>query len=116
MNPTNSTNPINRSLWYVIHTKPGDENRVGTNLQNQEIEAFLPLLETYQYRNGRMIPKIKPLFPNYLFAKLDLEHHYYKVKWTRGVRRILGIGNAPSPIPEEAIHIINAQMDKDDTV
>src|SRR4030042_3222487 len=116
MNPTNSTNPINRSLWYVIHTKPGDENRVGTNLQNQEIEAFLPLLETSQYRNGRMIPKIKPLFPNYLFARLDLEHHYYKVKWTRGVNRILGSGNQPVPICAKVIQTIKERSEKDNVV
>jgi transcription elongation factor/antiterminator RfaH len=116
MNPTNSTNSSNQTLWYVIHTKPGDENRVGTNLQNQEIEAFLPLLETYQYCNGRMIPKIKPLFPNYLFARLDLGLHYYRVKWTRGVNRILGSGNEPIPISEKVIQSIRERSGKDNLV
>ena len=122
INSTNSTNSINSTnsgdlrLWYVIHTKPGDENRVGTNLQNQEIEAFLPLLETYQYCNGRMIPKIKPLFPNYIFAKLDLELHYYKVKWTRGVNKILGSGNEPVPISAKVIQTIKEWSGKDNLV
>jgi transcription elongation factor/antiterminator RfaH len=116
IDPMNPINPRNQSLWYVIHTKPGDEDRVRINLQNQEIEAFLPLLETYQYCNGRMIPKIKPLFPNYLFARLDLELHYYKVKWTRGVNRILGSGNEPIPISERMIQTIKERSGKDNLV
>jgi len=62
-------------LWYVIKTKPGTEHRVEINLSNQGIETFLPLFESRQYNQGRMLQKIKPLFPNYLFAKLDLDLH-----------------------------------------
>jgi transcription elongation factor/antiterminator RfaH len=100
----------------VIHTKPGDEHRVRTNLRNQEVETFFPLLETYQYCNGRMIPKVKPLFPNYLFARLDLELHYYRVKWTRGVNKILGAGNGPIPISEKVIEAIKERSGEDNLV
>jgi transcriptional antiterminator RfaH len=115
-NPSNPSNPSNKTFWYVIHTKPGDESRVRINLQNQEIEAYLPFLETYQYCNGRMIPKTKPLFPNYLFARLDLELHYYRVKWTRGVNRILGSGNGPVPISARVIETIKKRSGKDNLV
>ena len=104
------------TLWYVIHTKPGDEDRVNTNLRNQEIETFLPLFETYQYCGGRMIQKIKPFFTNYLFAKLDLPFHYYKVKWTRGVNKILGSGNEPVPISEKVIQTIKERSGEDNLV
>jgi transcriptional antiterminator RfaH len=56
-----------------------------------------------------MVQKIKPLFPNYLFANLDIDVHYYKVKWTRGVNKILGVGNEPIPISEKVIRTIKAQ-------
>lgn len=96
--------------WYVIHTKPGNEHRVETNLSNQEIETFLPLFETFQYFQGKLVQKIKPLFPNYLFAKLDIDLHYYKVKWTRGVSKILGVGSEPTPISERVIQTIKERM------
>lgn len=115
INPSNSSNPMNR-LWYVIHTKPGDEDRVNTNLRNQEIETLLPLVETYQYSAGKMVQKIKPLFTNYLFAKLDLDLHYYKVKWTRGVNKILGSRNEPIPISEKVIQAIKDRSGKDNLV
>ena len=109
MNSINPTNPIN-SHWFVIQTKPSNEHRVETNLSNQEIEVFLPLLETFQYTNGKIVPKIKPLFLNYLFARLDIELHYYKVKWTRGVSKILGVGSEPIPISGKVIQTIKERM------
>jgi transcriptional antiterminator NusG len=80
------------------------------NLFNQEIEVFLPLLETFQYQFKQTVRRIKPLFPNYLFARLDLNLHYYKVKYTRGVNKILGSGVEPIPISEKVIQTIKERM------
>jgi transcriptional antiterminator RfaH len=115
MNPINSINAINpmnpiNPQWYVIQTKPCNEYRVENNLTGQEIETFLPLLEVFQDCHGKIAQKIKPLFPNYLFANLDMHAHYYKVKWTRGVSKILGAGNEPIPISEKVIQTIKARM------
>ena len=100
----------------MVQTKPGNEHRVETNLFNQEIEVFLPLLETFQYSNGKMVQKIKPLFPNYLFAKLDINLHYYKVKWTRGVNKILGNGDGPISISGKVVETIKERTGKDNLV
>ena len=116
MNQTNEINQIASRSWYVIHTKPSNEHRVETHLANQKIEVLLPLLETFQYSNGRMISKIKPLFPNYLFARLDMDLHYYKVKWTRGVSKILGVGSEPIAISEKVIETIKARMGENNLV
>jgi transcriptional antiterminator RfaH len=117
----NSTNPINSSnstnhLWYVIQTKPGNEERAKTNLDNQGIQTFLPLFENRQYCNGKIIPRIQPLFPNYFFAKIDLELHYYKVKWTRGINKILGNGNLPTSVSEIVVQTIKDRSGKDNIV
>lgn len=103
------TNP----KWYVIQTKPKSERRVETHLSHQEIETFLPMVESFHSMNGGIIQGVKPLFPNYLFARLDLAIHYYKVKWTRGVAKIVGIGNGPIPLSEKVIQAIKDRMGED---
>jgi len=102
--------------WYIIHTKQRDEHRVEIHLLNQKIETFLPLLEIHQYASGKMVQKIKPLFPNYIFARLDLKLHYYKVKWTRGVSKLLGSGDGPVPISDKVIDSIKERIGKDNFV
>jgi transcriptional antiterminator RfaH len=116
MNQRNQKDEIASRSWYVIQTKPGNEHRVETNLSNQEIEVFLPLLETFQHSSGKMIQKIKPLFPNYLFAKIDIDVHYYKVKWTRGVSKILGNGDGPISISGKVVETIKERTGKDNLV
>ncbi len=102
--------------WFVIHTKPRDEHRVKNHFDGMEIETLLPLYENFHYSNSKICRVFKPLFPNYLFARLDLGRHYYKVKWTRGVNRILGIGNDPMPVSEVVIWMLKNRMGDDDTV
>jgi len=106
MNPTTPQ-------WFVVQTKPANEHRVEINLFNQEIEVFLPLLETFEYSNGKMVQKIRPLFSNYLFVKLDINLQYYKVKWTRGVNKILGNGGGPIPISGKVVETIKERTGKD---
>jgi transcriptional antiterminator RfaH len=108
-------NRANRS-WYVVRTKAGDEHRANGNLLNQEMETFLPLFKDCCYHNGKMIPRIRPLFPNYLFANFDLELHYYKVKWTRGVGLILGNSGGPIPISEKVVQAIRDRIGRDNLV
>jgi transcriptional antiterminator RfaH len=102
--------------WFVIQTKPGGEHRVKIHLIHQEIETFLPLFEAHRYCNGKMVQTIKPFFPNYIFARLDLKFHYYKVKWTRGVSKILGTGDGLVPISEKVIQTIKERAGKDNLV
>jgi len=103
-------------FWFVVHTKPGNEERVKTNLLNQEIESFLPLLKVRQYSGGKLVQRIRPLFPNYLFARLDLGTHYYKVKWTRGVNKILGSKTGPIPISEKVVEMIRERAGEDNLI
>jgi transcriptional antiterminator RfaH len=113
---TGSTKHFGHLLWFVIHTKPRDEHRVKNNFDGMGIETLFPLYKNYRYLHERMCPVLNPLFPNYLFARLDLERHYYKVKWTRGVNRILGLGKEPTAISEIVIKTLRERMDEDDTV
>ncbi len=91
------------SQWYLVRTKPGKEKWVRDQLALALPEVFLPLLKAKMPRWGRLAVSIAPLFPCYLFAKLDLSAHYFEVKYLPGVRGLVSAGNDPVAVPEEII-------------
>jgi transcriptional antiterminator RfaH len=99
------------NLWYVIQTKPKKEEEAKSYLSTKGVEIFNPLLETFLLRNGRMNRELKPLFPNYMFGKFDLDQNYPLVRWAKGVKKVLGFGEYPTPIAEEVVEIIKERTD-----
>jgi transcription antitermination factor NusG len=68
-------------------------------------------METFALRNGRMNKELKSLFPGYIFGKFDLERSYPLVKWAKGVKKVLGFGEVPTPISEGIVKIIKERTD-----
>jgi transcriptional antiterminator RfaH len=97
--------------WYVIQTKPKREEEAKSYLSTKGIEVFNPLMETFSPRNGRLTKEYKPLFPNYIFGKFDIEQNYPLVRWARGVKKILGFGGNFTPLSEEVVELIKKRTD-----
>ncbi len=97
--------------WYVIQTKPKKEEEAKSYLSTKGVEIFSPLIETFLLRNGKMNTELKPLFPNYIFGKFDLDFNYPLVRWAKGVKKVLGFGDYPTPISEEVVEIIRERAD-----
>ncbi len=102
--------------WYVIQTKPKKEEEAKSYLSGKGLELFYPMIENFLSRNGKMSSEFKPLFPSYIFGRFDLEQNYALVKWARGVKKILGMTNYPSPISNEVVEIIRRRADHDGIV
>jgi len=102
--------------WYVIKTKPHCEKRTQSYLEHHGITTFLPWIETPSHNSLKTIMKLKPLFPNYLFARFALQHNYSLVKWGRGVNKIIGFGHYPTPLADEALSIIKNRTDENNIV
>ena len=99
------------NLWYVIQTKPKKEEEAKSYLSAKGVEVFNPLMETFVLRNGRMSKELRPLFPGYFFGKFDLDQDYALVRWGKGVKKVLGFGEYPTPISEEVVGIIKEKTD-----
>jgi transcriptional antiterminator RfaH len=99
------------NLWYVIQTKPKKEEEAKSYLSTKGVEIFSPLIETFLLRNGRMNRELKPFFTGYIFGKFDLDQNYPLVRWAKGVKKVLGFGEYPTPISEEAVEIIRERTD-----
>jgi len=57
--------------WYLIYTKPHKEQVARENLERQGYEVYLPMARIRRRRLGKGANCIEPLFPRYLFIKLD---------------------------------------------
>jgi transcriptional antiterminator RfaH len=94
--------------WYVVQTKTWAEGRVEARLVSRSIETFLPRIENPRRRRP---PPIEPLFPGYLFVHLTLSQNLLDiVRWTPGVRRLLGSGEFPLPLDEQVITTIRSRL------
>lgn len=102
--------------WYVIQTKPKKEEAATSYLTTKGVDIFGPKIEAHSLRAGKMVRELKPLFPGYLFGKLNLEQDYSLVRWGRGVRKILGFGGYSIPVSEEVIEIIKNRVDSNGVV
>jgi transcriptional antiterminator RfaH len=97
----------------VLHTKPHWEERVVWHVTRRaSLEGiFLPKIEAIRRRRHRRWTVLEPLFPGYLFANLLLEPKTWNaVRWSPGIRSILGCGDVPVPVPQELVAAIQARV------
>lgn len=97
-------------FWYAIHTKPRQENLAEHNLQSLGLPTFNPKLKENKVVRGVRQEVIKPLFPNYIFCRFRCQEFLRAVKYSRGVRGVVGAGDAPTPVDDEIIAIIHNRM------
>lgn len=101
--------------WYVVQSKPQQAERVAAQLEELlAIEVYNPRIEVRVVRGTRKLTQVKPLFPNYLFARLDLPEEWKTITFTRGVARVLGGWEDPRPIDESVVAAIRSQERRKD--
>jgi transcription elongation factor/antiterminator RfaH len=98
--------------WYVIYTKPCAEDMARENLERKNIDVFLPKIRESRHSSKGQEVKIKPLFPNYLFAHMAYPDDYYAVIWAKGVRRIVGDGTEPIPLDNSVVDFFKKQTEE----
>jgi transcriptional antiterminator RfaH len=95
--------------WYLIRTKPGKERWVRDQLAPRLSEVFLPMLKARMPRWGRLAMSVAPLFPCYLFARLDLQSNYFEVKYLAGVSGLVSAGTDPIVVSDAIVTEIRAR-------
>ena len=90
--------------WYVVQTKPRQEPTAAAHLERKSIPVYLPTLRSSRRRGERWIPSIEPLFPGYLFVRLDPKiTNVAPIRSSRRVVRLFNFGNELRPVPDRLV-------------
>lgn len=95
--------------WYCLHTKPKRETAVADYCATSlGLEVYFPKLE--EFRTIRRVRKqvVRPLFPRYLFCRLELGSHYRAVRYAPDALDLVHLGGAPAPVPDTLIEELRA--------
>ncbi len=93
--------------WYVIHTRPRQEERALENLTRQGYKAWMPWLEVEKLRGGRITKVIEPMFSRYLFIQLDqVTTNWGPIRSTLGVSKLVTFGNQAASISDEFVEML----------
>ncbi|MBZ9556607.1 MULTISPECIES: transcription/translation regulatory transformer protein RfaH [unclassified Modicisalibacter] len=93
--------------WYLIQCKGGESFRASDNLANQGYEIFHPVLQVQKKRRGKLCWLDEPLFPYYLFIRLDkLASNWRPIRSTRGVLKLVGFGDAPVAVDDALVETL----------
>jgi transcription antitermination factor NusG len=96
--------------WFAVYTTCRHEKRVARHLQERQIEHFLPIYRAeHKWKDGTQATVDLPLFPGYVFVRIDL-HHRVSVLEVPGVVSILGTESRPTPLPEFEVEILRAGL------
>lgn len=88
--------------WVVANTQPHRERIAFDNLLRQRFQAYCPLIRTRVTHARRTQEVLRPLFPSYLFVKIDSDTRSWRpIISTIGVKSLIRFGDFPSFIADE---------------
>ena len=89
--------------WYVVNTKPHSEFKVINYLNSKNITIFMPKLLVTRSHARQVKKVLRPLFPSYFFAHINIDQSFRLIKSTIGVKGMLSNGNKPTCVNHEVM-------------
>lgn len=104
--------------WYAVYTRANAEKKLFDNLQEKNIECYLPVRKVLKFWSDRKKWVEEPLFRCYIFVKVSYKEFFTTLN-TPGVVCYISFGGKAQAIPETQISNIKtflAQSDHEVTV
>lgn len=93
---------VSPPYWRAFYTHPRAEKKCESRLQERELEVFLPTRAVVRQWKDRKKKVVEPLFPNYIFARVD-ERERLSILRTSGIVRCVAFGDGPAVVRDEEI-------------
>ena len=101
--------------WFVVASYPQAERRAAASLALKGYQTYLPLITVS--RRDRVVRSMRhrvevPLWPGYLFIRLDLRDPWYPVRYAPGVFQLLtNADRSPAPVADHILAALQATED-----
>ncbi len=103
--------------WHLLMSKPREDERAEQHLLNQGYELFRPMLKQFVVRKGKQVAVKSPLFPRYMFIRLDeAVSNWATIRSTRGVAGLVRFTELPAKVPESLIEYLRKQCNTENTI
>lgn len=99
------------SGWHVLYVKPNWEKKVYLNLERMNLESFLPQTKTVTKWSDRKKVAMKPLFPSYVFVKINSSLEFHKALSVDGSYAYIRFGKTYAKVSEKEINHIKLLAD-----
>jgi transcription antitermination factor NusG len=96
------TSNSNLHPWFAVRVKSRSERSVAAIARYNGFEQFLPLYTSRRRWSDRIKSLQVPLFPGYIFCRIDLEYRI-QLLTIPGVQHIIGAGKLPLPVDSAEI-------------
>ncbi len=96
----------NTTGWHVVYVKSRHEKKVHDQLQEIEIDSFLPMVTTMKQWSDRKKKISKPLFPSYVFVNIKSSMDFHKTLSVDGASAYISFGREYAKVPEKEINQI----------
>lgn len=93
--------------WYALYTRANSEKKLFENLQEKNIECYLPIRKVLKVWSDRKKWVEEPLFRCYIFVKVS-HKEFFNVLSTTGAVCYISFGGRAQSIPENQINNIKA--------
>ena len=108
---------MSSEAWYAVNTKANSELLAASQLRKQGFHVYLPWFEKTRKHARKVENILAPLFPRYLFIRLDISaSRWQSVNGTVGVSRLVSFGDIPARVPDLVIDEIKGREGKDGSI
>ena len=95
--------------WFAVRVRSNYERVTAEHLRSRGYEEFSPVYKTESKWSDRRKSVERPLFPGYVFSRLDPQYRL-PVLTVPGVVGILGFGDGPCPIPDDEVESVRRMV------
>lgn len=96
--------------WYAVHVHSKSERVAAGILSQKGYEEFLPLYRARRHWADRVKELELPLFPGYLFCRMNAGERLLPVLSTPGVLGIVSVGKVPVPVSDQEVESIRVVL------